>query len=41
MERKFENTNKKLQEFNDHLKTNIVDQVNKSVMSIKDTITDA
>ena len=41
MERKFENTNKRLQELNDHLKTNIADQVNESVMSIKDTITDA
>ena len=41
MERKFENTNKRLQELNDHLKTNIVDQVNESVMSIKDTLTDA
>ena len=41
MERKFENTNKRLQELNDHLKTNIVDQMNESVMSIKDTIIDA
>ena len=41
MARKFENTNKRLQKLNDHLKTNIVDQVNESVMSIKDTITDA
>ena len=38
MERKFENTNKRLQELNDHLKTNIVDQMNENVMSIKDTI---
>ena len=41
IERKFENTNKILQELNDHLKTNIVDQMNESVMSIKDTIIDA
>ena len=41
MERKFENTNKRLEELNDHLKTNIVDQMNESVMSIKDTIIDA
>ena len=40
MERKFENTNKRLQELNDHLKTNIVDQMNESIMSIKDTIID-
>ena len=39
MERKFEKTNERLQELNDHLKTNIVDQMNESVMSIKDTIT--
>ena len=38
MERKFEKTNERLQELNDHLKTNIVDQMNESVMSIKDTI---
>ena len=38
MERKFENTKKRLQELNDHLKTNIVDQ---SVSSIKDTVIDA
>ena len=38
MERKFEKTNERLQELNDHLKTNIVDQTNESVMSIKDTI---
>ena len=38
MERKFENTNKRLEELNDHLKTNIVDQMNESMMSIKDTI---
>ena len=41
MERKLENTNKRLQELNDHLKSNIVDQVNESVMSIKDTIIEA
>ena len=41
MERKFENTNKRLQELNDHSKTNTVDQINQSVMSIKDTIIDA
>ena len=41
MERKFENTNNRLEELNDHLKTNIVDQMNESVMSIKDTIIDA
>ena len=43
MERKFENTNKRPQELNDHLKTNIyiVDQMNESVMSIKDKIIDA
>ena len=41
MERKFENTNKRLQELNNHLKSNIVDQVNESIMSIKDTIIDA
>ena len=41
MERKFENTNKRLQELNARLKTNIVDQMNESVMSIKDTIIDA
>ena len=41
MERKFENTNKKLEELNDHLKTNIVHQMNGSVMSIKDTIINA
>ena len=40
MERKFENTNKRLEELNDHLKTNIVDQMNESIMSIKDTIID-
>ena len=28
---KFENSNKRLQELNDHLKTNIVDQMNESV----------
>ena len=39
MEREFEKTNERLQELNDHLKTNIVDQMNESVMSIKDTIT--
>ena len=31
----------RLQELNDHLKTNIVDQMNESVISIKDTIIDA
>ena len=41
IERKFENTNKILQELNDHLKANILDQMNESVMSIKDTIIDA
>ena len=41
MDGKFENTNKRLQELNDNLKTNIVDQMNESVMSIKDTIIDA
>ena len=41
IERKFENTNKRLQELNNHLKSNIVDQVNESIMSIKDTIIDA
>ena len=41
MERKFENTSKRLQGWNDHLKTNIVDQINESVMSIKDKIIDA
>ena len=41
MERKFENTNKRLQELSHHLKTSIVDQMNASVMSIKDTIIDA
>ena len=40
MEMKFEKINKRLQELNDHLKTNRVDQVNESVMSIKDTIID-
>ena len=41
MERKFENTNKRLQELNHHLKASIVDQMNASVMSIKDIIIDA
>ena len=41
MERKFENTNKRLQELNDHLKANIVDQMNESILSLKDTIIDA
>ena len=45
MKRKYENTNKRPQELNDHLKTNIyiyiVDQMNESVMSIKDKIIDA
>ena len=44
MKRKYENTNKRPQELNDHLKTNIyiyiVDQMNESVMSIKDKIID-
>ena len=31
----------RLQELNDHLKTNMVDQINESVISIKDTIIDA
>ena len=31
----------RLQELNDHLKTNMVDQMNESVISIKDTIIDA
>ena len=35
MDMKFKNTSKRLQESNDHLKTNIVDQVNESVMSMK------
>ena len=41
MERKFEKTNKRLQELNSHLKTNIDDQMNESVRSIKNTIIDA
>ena len=41
MERKFENTNNRLEELNVHLKTNIVDQMNESIMSIKDKIIDA
>ena len=41
MERKFENTNKRLQELNDHLKANILDQMNESILSLKDTIIDA
>ena len=41
IERKFEKTNKRLQELNGHLKTNIDDQMNESVMSIKNTIIDA
>ena len=41
IERKFESTNWRLQELNDHLKINIVDQVNKSVVSIKDANNDA
>ena len=41
MDRKFENTNKRLQKLNDHLKVNMVDQINESVISIKDTIIDA
>ena len=35
MERKFENTNKRLEELNDHLKTNIVDQMNQRKSSLK------
>ena len=31
MKKKFENSNKRLQELNDHLKTNTVDQMNESV----------
>ena len=31
MKKKFENSNKRLQELNDHLKKNIVDQMNESV----------
>ena len=38
MQRKFENTDRRLQGLNDNLKNNIVDKMNKSVMSIKDTI---
>ena len=41
IERKFEKTNKRLQELNGHLKTSIDDQMNESVMSIKNTIIDA
>ena len=41
MERKFENTSKRLQELNDHLNINTVDQMHEIVMSIKDTIIDA
>ena len=41
MERKCENTNKRLLELNNSLKNNIVDQMNESVMSIKGTIIDA
>ena len=41
MDRKFENTNKRLQKLNYHLKINMVDQINESVISIKDTIIDA
>ena len=41
MDGKSKNTNKRLQELNDNLKTNIVDQMNESFMSIKDTIIDA
>ena len=41
IEKKFENTNKRLQELNGHLKTNIADQMNEIVMSIKDTIINA
>ena len=38
MEKKFEKTNKRFQEINDHLKTNIVDQMNESVMTITDAL---
>ena len=38
MEKKFEKTNKRFQEINDHLKTNIVDQMNESVMTIIDAL---
>ena len=38
MERKFENTNRRPQELNHHLKANMVDQMNER---IKGTITDA
>ena len=41
MQRKFKNTNKRLQKIKVHLKINIVDRVNESVMSIKNTIIDA
>ena len=41
MGKKFENTNTRIQELNDHLKTSIVDQINESIMSIKDAIIDA
>ena len=41
MRKKFENTNTRIQELNDHLKTSIVDQINESIMSIKDAIIDA
>ena len=40
IERKFEKTNKRLQKLNGHLKTSIDDQMNESVMSIKNTIID-
>ena len=41
MGKKFENNNTRIQELNDHLKTSIVDQINESIMSIKDAIIDA
>ena len=41
MGRKVRNTNKRLQGFNDNIKSNIVDQVNESVMNIKYPILDA
>ena len=41
VERKFENANKALKKWNIYLKTNNVDQMKESVMSIKETITDS
>ena len=41
IERKFEKTNKRLWELSCHLKINIDDQMNESVVSIKNTIIDA